>query len=294
MEKKRTFAVVGGDMRQAHLAELLAADGHTVRAYALEKYNFSDSVTKAFNFQELTKRMDCVVLPLPIAGEAGTLNTPLALNTYLLEDIFNLFHPGQTVVAGKIDHSLFEKAGRNGVRLYDYLEREEFSVANAIPSAEGAVQLAMEEMPVTLHDCKILIIGFGRIGKLLARYLYSFGADVTVSARKFGDIAWVDAYGYHTANTLELSGTLGEYDIIFNTVPSEILNADLLSQLKADCLCIDLASKPGGIDFNAAKKLGIKAIWELSLPGKVAPVTAGRIMKQTIYNIMKEWGVASE
>ena len=292
MDKTFTFAVVGGDMRQAHLAELLAADGHNVRAYALEKYNFSDAVTKAYNFQELTKRIDCIVLPLPLAGEAGMLNTPLALNTYLIEDIFNLFHAGQTVVAGKVDHSLFEKAGRSGVRLYDYLEREEFSVANAIPSAEGAVQLAMEELPVTLHDAKVLIVGFGRIGKLLARYLQCLGAQVTVSARKFGDLAWIEAYGYCAVNTYELDGSLGEFDLVYNTVPSLVLDNALLSQLRHDCLCIDLASKPGGIDFNAAKKLGLRAIWELSLPGKVAPVTAGTIMKRTIYNIIKEWGVS--
>lgn len=290
MDTKKTFAVVGGDMRQCHLAELLAADGHTVRAYALEKYNFTDAVTRCYNFQELTKRVDCVVLPLPVEAEAGQLNTPLSPNSYLLEDIFNLFHTGQTVVAGKVDHRLFEKAGRSGVLLFDYLEREEFSVSNAIPSAEGAVQIAMEELAITLRQARCLVVGFGRIGKLLAHYLHGFGADVTVSARKYGDIAWIDALGYHSANTLHLAGTLGEYDVIFNTVPFEILNAELLRELNEDCLVIDLASKPGGIDFTTAKKLGVHTIWALSLPGKVAPITAGMIMKQTIYNIIDEWG----
>lgn len=290
MDTKRTFAVVGGDMRQAHLAELLAADGHTVHAYALEKYTFSPAVIRAFDFQELTSRIDCVILPLPIAGEAGTLNTPLSLNTYLLEEIFNLFPTGQTVVAGKVDHELFARAGHNGVRLYDYLEREEFSVANAIPSAEGAIQLAMEELPITLHGAETLVLGFGRIGKLLARYLQCFGAQVTVTARKYGDLAWIEAFGYHAVATQDISGTLHEYDLIFNTIPHEILTEARLAELKESCLCIDLASKPGGIDFAAAKKLGVHAIWELSLPGKVAPVTAGKIMKQTVYNIMNEWG----
>lgn len=290
METKKTFAVVGGDMRQCHLAELLAADGHTVRAYALEKYNFTDAVTRSYNLQELTKRVDCIVLPLPVTTEGGLLNTPLSLNSYLLEDIFNLFHTGQTVVAGKVDHNLFEKAGRSGVQLFDYLEREEFSVSNAIPSAEGAVQIAMEELAITLRQARCLIVGFGRIGKLLAHYLQGFGTDITISARKYGDIAWIEAYGYHSANTLNLGGTLGDYDVIFNTVPFEILNANLLSELRDNCLVIDLASKPGGIDFTTAKKLGIKTIWALSLPGKVAPITAGMIMKQTIYNIIDEWG----
>lgn len=290
IKQNLSFAVIGGDLRQAHLAELLAADGHTVRAYALEKHSFSDAVTKAYNFQELTHRVDCVVLPLPVCGEGRTLNTPLALQTHSLDEIFNLFPTGQTVVAGKVDHALFEQAGHNGVRLYDYLEREEFSVSNAIPSAEGAIQLAMQELPTTLHGLNTLVLGYGRIGKLLAKYLHAFGASVTVTARKYSDLAWIDANGFTAMHTASIAGNLGDFDLIFNTIPSEVLNRDRLAELKPGCLCIDLASKPGGIDFSAAKKLGVRAIWELSIPGKVAPVTAGLTMKQTIYNIMDEWG----
>jgi len=289
-ENKRIFSVVGGDLRQAHLAELLADDGHTVFAYALEKHSFSDRVTKSYQMTDLTRRVDCVILPLPVYGDSDMLNTPLSLNTYAVEDLFSLFPTGQTVVAGKADHALFEKAGRSGVRLYDYLEREEFSVSNAIPSAEGAIQLAMQELPTTLHGLDVLVLGYGRIGKLLAKYLTALGCRVTVTARKYSDLAWIDANGYSVMHTRDIDGTLGVYDLIFNTIPSPVLTAPRLAELKKTCLCIDLASKPGGIDFTAAKKLGVRAIWELSIPGKVAPVTAGKIMKQTIYNIMEEWG----
>ncbi|MBQ3055069.1 MAG: dipicolinate synthase subunit DpsA [Oscillospiraceae bacterium] len=288
-EQTLSFSVVGGDARQAHLAELLAADGHSVRAYALEKHTFSDTVTKAYDIEELTRRVDCVILPLPLLGEGDQLNTPLAINNYAAEELFSLLPTGQTVVAGKVGHEMFERAGRNGLRLYDYLEREEFSVSNAIPSAEGAIQLAMQELPTTLHGLSVLVLGYGRIGKLLAKYLDAFGAKVTVTARKYSDLAWITANGYHALNTNAISGCLSTFDLIFNTIPFEILTAERLRELKPECLCIDLASKPGGIDFSAAKKLGVRAIWELSIPGKVAPVTAGLIMKQTIYNIMEEW-----
>lgn len=288
-EQKHSFSVVGGDARQAYLAELLAEDGHSVRAYALHKHTFSDAVEKAEDFGDLAHRVDCVILPLPLMEDGDLLNTPLAADSYSASDLFSLLPTGQTVVAGKVSHEMFEKAGRNGIRLYDYLEREEFSVANAIPSAEGAIQLAMQEVPTTLHGMNVLVLGYGRIGKLLTKYLDAFGARVTVTARKYSDLAWIDANGYRALNTGAISGHLSEFDLIFNTIPSPVLTADRLRELKPDCLCIDLASKPGGIDFSAAKKLGIRAIWELSIPGKVAPVTAGQIMKQTIYNIMEEW-----
>ena len=290
MDTRRTFAIVGGDMRQCHLAELLAADGHSVHAYALDKHSFSPAVERMVDLNGLRDKYDCIVLPLPIESESGLLNTPLSENSYLLEDIFNLFRVGQTVVAGKIPHNLFEKAGRLGIILFDYLEREEFSVANAIPSAEGAIQIAMEELPITLKQAKCLVLGFGRIGKLLAHYLQGFGGEVYVSARKYSDLEWISAYGYTPLHSNKLRGELCDFDVVFNTVPSQILSSPLLAELKDTCLVLDLASQPGGIDFATAKKLGIKTIWALSLPAKAAPVTAGTIIKNTIYNIIDEWG----
>lgn len=290
MDTKKTFAIVGGDMRQCHLAELLASDGHRVYAFALEKHSFNADIIRPDSLNELKKRFDAVILPLPIESEPGVLNAPFSINSYLISDIFSLFPVGQMVVGGKIEHALFEKAGRSGIALFDYLEREEFSVSNAVPSAEGAIQIAMEELPITLCGAKCLVLGYGRIGKLLAHYLNAFAAEVSVSARKYSDLAWISALGYNALNTNKLKGKLSDFDIIFNTIPAEVLNAELLTELRDSCLVLDLASKPGGIDFATAKKLGIKTIWALALPAKAAPVTAGKIIQKTIYNIIDEWG----
>ena len=149
----------------------------------------------------------------------------------------------------------------------------------------------MEETPVTLHDSRMLVLGFGRIGKILARKLDGIGAKVSVEARKYADIAWIKSYGYEPVYINELGGHLGKMDVIFNTIPHRILDANLLEKLKRDCLVIDLASKPGGVDFDRAKAMGIKVIWALSLPGKVAPVTAAKFIKETVYNIIEELGV---
>lgn len=291
MDTKKKFAIVGGDMRQCHLAELLVADGHEVCAFALEKCTLNPEIVRPASLSALSERYDAVILPLPIESEPGVLNAPFAINSYLTRDIFSLFPVGQMVIGGKIEHNLFEKAGRSGIALFDYLEREEFSVSNAIPSAEGAIQIAMEELPITLHQANCLILGYGRIGKLLTHYLKAFGGKVTVSARKYSDLAWISAYGCNALNTLKLDGKLSDFDVIFNTVPAEVLNAKLLSELKESCLVLDLASKPGGIDFATAKKLGIKTIWALAIPAKAAPITAGKIIRETIYNIIDEWGV---
>ena len=135
------------------------------------------------------------------------------------------------------------------------------------------------------------MIGFGRIGKILCHRLRGLGAKVTATARNYADLAWIKAYGYEAEETGRIDDTLGQYDVVVNTVPARVLGEGRLSRLKRGCLCLDLASKPGGMDFSAASKLGVKAVWALSLPGEVAPVTSGAIIRDTILNILKEKGV---
>ena len=277
--------VIGGDLRQVKLAQLLHNDGHAVHTYALEQA--AEPVEPQSDLSGV-KLADCVVLPLPVSGEGGTLNTPLSAAKHPLEQILNSLHPGQILCAGRVDGALQRLSAERGLRLYDYFSREELAVANAVPTVEGALQIAMEELPITLHGARVLVIGYGRLGKLLAHRLSLLGARVSVSARKWSDLAWAEAYGYGVEQTDRLDGWLCGYDLIVNSVPAPVLGRDRLQELNGDCLVIDLASRPGGVDMDAARQLGVKVIWALSLPGKVAPVTAGKAILNTIYNILRE------
>jgi len=148
----------------------------------------------------------------------------------------------------------------------------------------------MEELPTTIFGQKVLITGFGRISKVMVKALIGLGANVYVTARKYSDLAWVRIYGCKDIHISEIEEYLPEFDLVFNTVPAVILDDKRLSLLKESCLVIDLASKPGGVDFETAGRLGIKTIWALSIPGKVAPVTSGEIIAGTILNILSERG----
>ena len=88
--------------------------------------------------------------------------------------------------------------------------------------------------------------------------------------------------------TNELDNELNQFDIIINTIPHIILNKEKLKLLKRDCLIIDIASNPGGVDRKAVKEIGIKLIWALSLPGRVAPITSAEFIKETLENILKD------
>lgn len=279
------FAVIGGDMRQAKLAEFFAADGNSVGIYGLG--NLEIQGVKVFSSLEEALKARYVVLPLP-ATEANILNTPMCNESIKICDLFSMTEPGKTIFLGKATGEIWESAQNARIHIVDYFDREELVVRNAATTAEGAIQILMEELTVALWDTRCLVMGFGRIGKLLALKLRALGARVTVSARKFSDFAWIEACGYEYAAHQELEKILGDFDVIVNTIPARVLDEEKIRLLKEDCLCLDLASKPGGIDFAAAAKLNVKAIWTLSLPGRVAPVTSGAVIKDAIYNIISE------
>ena len=287
MLRAKNIWVVGGDPRQAALAGLLSDDGHSVHTYALEQGEGMECEPS----MDGADRADCVVLPLPAAGPDGTLNAPLSAGTYELAEVLDALRPGQLVCAGMAGGQLEGMAAERGLVLRDYFAREELAVLNAVPTAEGAIQIAMEELPITLHDARVLVVGFGRLGKALAPRLRALGARVWVCARRYEQRAAAEGMGLGSEGTDRLSDLLCSYDLVFNTVPAPVLGVEELAALKERALVIDLASRPGGVDMDAAAALGVRVVWALSLPGKVAPVTSGRYIKDTVYHIMEELGL---
>lgn len=290
MRRELNIWVVGGDLRQIKLAEALADDGHTVHTFALERAPEPLRLPAETDLAEIGLA-DCVVLPLPVEGEAGMLNAPLAGVPYKLTAVLDALSPEQVICAGRVSPAVEKLAAGRGLTLCDYFAREELALANAVPTAEGAIQLAMEELPITIHGARVLVLGYGRIGRAAAWRFAALGAKVSVAARKYADLARAESMGHGVERIGELSGWLCSYDLIVNTVPACVLGEAELAELKQGCLVIDLASRPGGVDFEAAARLGVKAIWALSLPGKVAPVSSGRYIRDTIYNILHELGV---
>lgn len=284
------FWVVGGDRRQGALAELLAEEGHTVHTFALPAGEPRGSLLPAEELKGI-ERADCVVLPLPATGKEGFVNTPLWEGRLSPEEVFAAMGRGRLVTGGRLEPGTVRQAGERGLVCRDYFAREELAVLNAVPTAEGALQLAMEHLPITLHGCRALILGYGRIGRALARDLLGLGAFVTVGARRYSQLALAETEGCTARRLAELTGWLCGYDVIFNTVPAPVLDRAMLADLKPGCPVIDLASEPGGVDLPAAAELGIPVLRALSLPGKVAPVTAARAIRQTVYHMLQEEGV---
>ena len=285
---EKAITVVGGDLRIVKLIEMLNNDGYKVYTYALENSEellSLDGVEMCPTLQEAVSYSKVVVGPVPLSSDRRRISAPFGRNSVELEDFVEALK-GKYLIAGNIN--ITDKLEEMGVQSIDLLKREEFSVLNTIATAEGTIQIAMEETQRTVHGTNVLIMGFGRIGKVLAKMLDGIGAKVYCEARKNEDISWIKAYGYNPIHLNDLDENLGKFDIIINTIPFQLLSAEKLDLVKPEAVIIDLASNPGGVDRKAAREKGLKVIWALSLPAKVAPLTSAEFIKETLYHVLKE------
>ena len=280
------ITIIGGDLRLVKLSEMLINEGAQVFTYGLEEADKIET-KKCETLEEAINNSEIVIGPIPFSSNGETINAPFSKEKIQVEEIMELLK-GKILVAGSIKSDLYELASKNDVKIIDILKREELSVLNAISTAEGAIKIAIEETPKNLHGSNILVLGFGRIGKVLSHMLNGLGAKVACEARKNSDLAWIKANGYEQIPLPELKENLEKFDIIINTIPYMVLDSDALEKVRDDALVIDLASNPGGVDKAAIKERKIKFVWALSLPGKVAPVTSAEFIKETLYNIVKE------
>ena len=285
---EKSIAVVGGDLRIVKLIEMLIKDGYKVYTYALENAEellMLDNVEMCPTLIETLNNSKVVVGPVPLSSDRKRLSSPFGRNVVELDEFIEAMN-GKYLIAGNI--AIKDELDLNNVQFTDLFKREEFSVLNTIATAEGTIQIAMEETQRTIHGSNVLVMGFGRIGKVLAKMLDGIGAKVYCEARKNEDISWIKAYGYNPIHLNDLNDYLDRFDVIINTIPFQILTGDRLDLVKKDTVIVDLASNPGGVDRKAARERNLRVIWALSLPAKVAPLTSAEFIKETIYHVLKE------
>lgn len=280
-----SFNFIGGDMRIIYSAKRLGEryDCHT---YGIGEQ--SDIVIEPADFG---------VLPLPATADGVTINAPLAGESIPLDFIKKAVKPNGTVFAGKSFPLLKEYCKNNGYTLIDYFEREELQVMNAVPTAEGAIEIAIRELPVTINGTAVLITGFGRIASVTARYFHALGARVYVAARRVSDLAKIKLFGYIPiciTDENRFSEAISSAALIINTVPAVVFDKRCIGAMGKNTVFMELASVMSLEDTDMADKQGVKVIWARSLPGKTAPVTAGYVIADTIANIVMERSVRNE
>ena len=273
---------VGGDARYIFAGRELCSMG---KVFSFGHEAVLGDVLTLKSLDDMPVKADILVLPI-LSGSG--LEIPCSGGSISCERLCCHLEKNALVLGGRLNTGIIEYFSSLGFDVKDYFTREELVIKNCVPTAEGALEIALRELAVTVNGTKTLIIGYGRVAKACAGLFAAAGSKVTVCARKLSQLASAENDGCEATLLGRLADSINEYDIVINTVPALVLTAQVLERAQKDCLIIDLASKPGGTDFEAAKQLGRKAIHALALPGKTAPASAGRIIAETVRNIYFE------
>ncbi len=268
------FLIMGGDERQLYSGKFLEDAGCNIfyRGFG-EKDNF------------INMHYDYFILPAPLSKDGLNINAPLSDKNLPINDIFHLSCP-DSIFSGKCNILAEKMPARWNAKIYDLLENDEYNILNAVATAEAAISITVKNTTFNIYNSDILVAGYGKIGKVLAKILRGMGAKVTVAARKKTDRAYAmgaNHFAIHTDNIIDYAD---KYRIILNTVPEVIITEDTIKKLKKDCFILDLASMPGGVDFLSCDRYGLKYIHGLSLPGKYSPETSGEITAKIILDII--------
>lgn len=290
-----TITIVYGDKRDIYLAKRLIDYNANVLLVGFDKnevgLNFKD-LEKVQFFRELlepAKRADIFILPIPGVDNQGFVKTTSNDSFQLTQDVVQCLKPHTLILVGMASKYLMSLKNQYNLNLIETTELNDFAILNSIPSAEGALAKAMELTEITIHNSNSMIIGFGRCGITLARMLKGMGAKTYVAARNSEQLARALEMNCNVIELKNMENILSEMDIVFNTVPSLILPREKLKFIDRNCVIIDLASAPGGLDYKAAEELGLTTYLAPGLPGKVAPVTAGNILGTVYLRLINDY-----
>ncbi|WP_430785843.1 dipicolinic acid synthetase subunit A [Virgibacillus flavescens] len=279
------IAVIGGDARYIELIrQLQHLNDTTICLIGFDNLNQGFTGLKQLEFSELEpEKLDMVILPVTGTDKNGVIEPVFSDQSIrLTKEWVNRLKPTSSIFTGISNEYLTTITSEADRRLVKLFDRDDIAVYNSIPTAEGTIMMAIEHTDFTIHSSNVLVVGYGRVGKTVANKFSALGAKVSVCARKTEDLARITEMGFHAVPFNQLSQNTDKCDILINTIPARVITKELIQYLPSHGLIIDLASKPGGTDFDYAKQRGIEAILAKSLPSIVAPKTAGRILADVI------------
>ena len=275
-------------MRLVKLAPILEKENNQIYILGLEKakeLENSSNMRICRNLEQVLENAEIVISSIPFTRDGITINMPLSGNKIKINEFMNLMKD-KTLIAGNISSNIYEKY--KDVEIIDIMKNEKLAILNTIATAEGAIKEIIENMQVNVHGSKIMIFGFGRVGKTLAKKLDGLSAKITVVSKEEEELAWAEVYGYTNMQLNKIEDVIKDYDVIVNTIPHIILQGDILQKINKDTLLLDLASGEGGINKEEAQENKINLIKALGIPGKISPITTAKILKETIYEILEE------
>lgn len=271
MDKRPNVMIIGGDCRFSYMQKILEEKNYGAQRIYPGEYRADDF-----------SRADIFILPVPVSRDNININAPLSGEAFYFGDFLRLVPEGSFVAGGLWRDEMKERLECRGVKVFDYYTDETLAEKNAVPTAEGVVEILINALPVTVDGLKCAVTGYGRCGSRICKSLKALGADVTAAARSGEALEKAERDGMRTCRLSDFVKEKAYYGAVINTVPAKIIGRDIMEKLNRDCLIVETASAPYGVDFDAAENLGMTVIKAGSLPGKTSPLTAGKIILDSV------------
>lgn len=291
---KKRISFIGGDLITVYLINAFLKEKYEIKTYAFDgaidliedsdrnkKNMFSEDIKETIKFS------DIIVFAMPFKNTSEQVMSTFSNKQIDIKEIIPYLNK-KIIFAGNLSNETLNKLKEQNTTVYNLSENNELKIANALIASEASVQIVKGELQKLIHGTKILILGFGRLGKMLCKTFKSLDADVTCEARKDADLAWIKAYGYKALDLEDLSENINNYEVIINTIPFKILDEERIKKMNPKTFILDLADDVRGIDIKAARKAKIKNVWALSLPEKTAPVFYAESIKNIMKNILRK------
>ncbi|WP_338469803.1 dipicolinic acid synthetase subunit A [Niallia sp. XMNu-256] len=284
------IAIIGGDARQLEVIRKLTELDTKLSLIGFEQLDHAFTGASKEKIDELDfSALDAIILPVAGTSPDGHVDTIFSNEKIRLVEEMVMKTPEHCTIFSGITNAylnnIIEKTKRRHVQLFS---RDDVAIYNSIPTVEGTIMMAIQHTDITIHGSNVTVLGLGRVGMSVARTFHLLGAKVKVGARKPAHIARITEMGLTPFHLDDLTHCVSDTDILINTIPHLIVTPKVIAKLPVHTLIIDLASKPGGTDFRYAEKRGVKALLAPSLPGIVAPKTAGTILANVLSQLLEE------
>lgn len=284
------IAVIGGDARHLEIIrKLIELDSQvSLVGFDLLSNSFigaNRSSLSELNFHEI----DAIILPVGGTSLEGEVTTTFSKDKVVLTEEQISQTPIHCKIYSGISNEYLDTLAANTNRtLVKLFDRDDVAIYNSIPTVEGTIMMVIQNTDFTIHHSKVAVLGFGRTGMSVARAFQGLGAKVRVGARRPEHLARMVEMGLDGFYLEDLEKQVQDIDVCINTIPHLVITSKVISKMQSHAVIVDLASKPGGTDFRYAEKRGIKALLTPSLPGIVAPKTAGTILANVLTELLEK------
>jgi dipicolinate synthase subunit A len=284
------IAVIGGDARQLEVIRKLIELDAKISLIGFDQLDHGFAGANKYQIHEVDfSQIDAIILPVRGINHEGQIDTIFSNEkVYLKKEMLGATPEHCAVYSGISNDYLNMLVQNTNRKLIELFERDDVAIYNSIPTVEGTIMLAIQHTDFTIHGSNVAVLGLGRVGMSVARTFRALGANVKVGARKSQHLARITEMTLTPFHLDRLANEISNIDICINTIPYQVLTASVISKMPSHSLIIDLASKPGGTDFRYAEKRGVKAMLAPSLPGIVAPKTAGQIVANVLCELLSE------